>query len=227
MHRVGRQRLGRPHQRRIDAHPRARSARAPRPSARRRNCASHATAEPARRPRSRRSTSGAARPRCPAARPGAPRPSSRRRRPTGIRRRYGPGSPPAVEPADDAGDAQLAQNMAEHHRGDDIAAARVEEDDAPQLGVRAAGFEEIDEGLRRLASITPSATMTCGTTSRRSRAMSSGSTRKRHRRRRARRAAAGVSASRERDATPAPNGAPRSAERLVGGDGLEPPTLSV
>ena len=68
--------------------------RARRPSARRRNCASHAPGRPIRPPRSRRSTSGGARPRCPAAQRGARRPSSRRRRRTGIRRRRDPRRPP-------------------------------------------------------------------------------------------------------------------------------------
>ncbi len=56
-----------------------------------------------------------------------------------------------IEPSDDAGDAQPPQNVAEDHRGDDIAASGVEKDDPPQLGVGAARFEEIDEGLRRLS----------------------------------------------------------------------------
>ena len=37
--------------------------------------------------------------------------------------------------------------MAEDHRSDDVAAARVEKNDAPQFGVRAAGLEKIDKGL--------------------------------------------------------------------------------
>jgi hypothetical protein len=56
-----------------------------------------------------------------------------------------------VEPSDDACDPQPPQNVAKDHRGDDIAAARIEKNDAPQLGVSAARFEEIDKGLRRLS----------------------------------------------------------------------------
>ena len=56
-----------------------------------------------------------------------------------------------LEPSDDAGDAQPPQNMAEDHRGDDIAASGVEKHNPPQLGVRAAGLEEIDKGLWRLS----------------------------------------------------------------------------
>ena len=55
-----------------------------------------------------------------------------------------------LEPSDDAGDAQAAQNMAEDHRSYDIAASGVEKDNTPQLRVRVAGLEEIDKGLRRL-----------------------------------------------------------------------------
>ena len=37
-----------------------------------------------------------------------------------------------VESADDAGGPQLAQDVAERHRGDDVAAARIDEHDATQ-----------------------------------------------------------------------------------------------
>ena len=56
-----------------------------------------------------------------------------------------------VESSDDASDVQPSQNMTEDHRGDDIAAAGVEEHDAPQLGVRTARLEKIDERLGRLS----------------------------------------------------------------------------
>ena len=56
-----------------------------------------------------------------------------------------------LEPPDHARDAELAQNVAEHHRGDDIAASGIEKHDAPQLRVRAARLEEIDKGLGRLS----------------------------------------------------------------------------
>src|SRR6185312_15138515 len=55
-----------------------------------------------------------------------------------------------VEPSNDTGDAQPSQNMAKDHRSNDIAAARVEKDNAPKLLVRTAGLEEIDKGLWRL-----------------------------------------------------------------------------
>src|SRR5208337_4868138 len=54
-----------------------------------------------------------------------------------------------LEAPDDAGDPQFAQNMAERHRGDHIAAARVEEYDSFERLVFSAGLEEIDESLRR------------------------------------------------------------------------------
>jgi hypothetical protein len=54
------------------------------------------------------------------------------------------------EPPDDARDAQSPQNMAENHRSNDIAAAGVEKNDAPQLGVQATRLEKIDKGLWRL-----------------------------------------------------------------------------
>ncbi len=56
-----------------------------------------------------------------------------------------------LEAPDDAGGPQLAQDVAEHHRGDDIAAARIDEHDSAQLLVVRAGLEEVDERLRRIA----------------------------------------------------------------------------
>jgi hypothetical protein len=41
--------------------------------------------------------------------------------------------------------------MTEDHRSDDVAAAGVEKDDAPQFRVRAARLEKIDKGLWRLS----------------------------------------------------------------------------
>ena len=54
-----------------------------------------------------------------------------------------------IEPPDNSCYVQASQNVAEDHRGDDIAASRVEKNDAPQPSVGAPRFEEIDEGLRR------------------------------------------------------------------------------
>ena len=56
-----------------------------------------------------------------------------------------------LEPSDHARNAQAPQNVAEDHRGNDVAASGVEKYDAPQLGVGATRFEEIDKGLRRLS----------------------------------------------------------------------------
>ena len=126
-----------------------------------------------------------------------------------------------LESADDAGHPQLAQDMAENHRRDDVAAARVEKHDAAQLRVVAAGLEEIDEGLGRVRLDHAVGDDHMGTT----RAAPSRLERfdpECHRAGRPRRARkpkipqrATIRAA--RDAT----------ARLVGGDGLEPPTLSV
>src|SRR5690242_21608544 len=50
-----------------------------------------------------------------------------------------------VEPTNHAGDAQPSQNVAKDHRSDDVAASRIEKDNATQLGVQTAGPEKIDE----------------------------------------------------------------------------------
>ncbi len=55
-----------------------------------------------------------------------------------------------LESSDYASNAQAPQDVAEDHRGDDIAAPGVEKNNSPQPGVGAARFEEIDKGLRRL-----------------------------------------------------------------------------
>ena len=149
------------------------------------------------------------------------RPSWRRRRPTCTGRRRARTSA-ARKRADDAGDGNLRRMRPKRHRSDDVAAPRIEEDDARRLGIVGAGLQEIHERLGRLVSITPSATITCGHRAPRV-DLELGSTRKV-----IVPAAPGRAARREQPGERAPGGEQRRpCLQLVGGDGLEPPTLSV
>ena len=55
-----------------------------------------------------------------------------------------------VESADDARGAQLSKDVAEHHRGGDIAAPRIDEHDSTQRLIIRSRFEEVDERSRRV-----------------------------------------------------------------------------
>ncbi len=140
----------------------------------------------------------------------------------------GPASPVGMEPPDDACDPQVAQDVAERHRRDDVAAARVEEDDSLEIAVLGARLQEIDESLgrRRLDHPVgddhvraPRAAAPDFAAARRRNVMELG----------AAEAGSGARAGRRHDSQR--EGA-RDRQRtvagaLVGGDGLEPPTLSV
>ena len=115
-----------------------------------------------------------------------------------------------------------AEDVAEGHGGDDIAAARIEEDDAPQLSIRTVGFEKVDERLRRIRLDHAVGDNHVG-----QRAPQPPVSQRFERERsstRARRARPPARASRKARAA---RRTPLLGERMVGGDGLEPPTLSV
>ena len=113
--------------------------------------------------------------------------------------------------------------MAEGHRGDDIAAARIEEYDAPQLRVRTAGFEKIDERLRRIHLDHAVGDDHVGT----ARAAAAGLERLTRNVIDPGSACEAAGASQPQSASSKAKRRDPSATEVVGGDGLEPPTLSV
>ena len=67
----------------------------------------------------------------------------------------GPRVSAALKPADNARHMQLAKDMSEDHGGDNIAASRIEKDDAAKVRVRTARLEEVDKSLRRVGLDDP------------------------------------------------------------------------
>ena len=147
------------------------------------------------------------------------------RRPAPTRARRG-------EAGDDDRGAQLAELDAELHRGDDIAAGRIDQHDHSAAPATCAACSAKSMNACGVSgSITPSATMTLRASGR-SRAIEAADA-ERHRRLRGRRRGGGEPSSaaahepQQRRERMAMRASPRRCGELVGGDGLEPPTLSV